>query len=230
MLARAARRRRRWYDLAGEGAGTGDHDQLPVAGAADCEGLVVCLLKDAHDVGHLRAAFGAGPPADHDSLADVGGGEPDLKPVAHAGQLSWGVAACRWGPTMLLPAGDDVAGVGGGDHHLVDPQVVVEEVPADGTSQTDQYTSATERGASPTPSILITSTCPSLVVTRAAALARRPAELARKGPRLPRGRGENSRRLITGRSCWPGPGESPASPPPGIARSPGARLGLRARR
>src|SRR5690242_10570188 len=61
MLAWAARRRCWWYDLAGERAGAGDHDQLPVAGAADGEGLVVCLLKDAQDVGHLRAAFGAGP-------------------------------------------------------------------------------------------------------------------------------------------------------------------------
>src|SRR5215470_13080333 len=109
MLAGAARRRCWWYDLAGERAGAGDHDQLPVAGAADCEGLVVCFLKNAQDVGHLRAAFGAGPPADHDPLADVGGGEPNLEPVAHAGHLSCGVAACRWGPTMPLPAGDDVA-------------------------------------------------------------------------------------------------------------------------
>lgn len=82
---------------------------MPVAGAADCEGLIVCLLKDAQDVGHLRAAFGAGPPADHDSLADVGGGEPDLEPVAHAGHLSWG-RRVSLGPTMPLPAGDDVVG------------------------------------------------------------------------------------------------------------------------
>ena len=95
MLARSAWRRCWWYDLAGERAGAGDHDQLPVAGAADGEGLVVCSLKNAQDVGHLLAAFWAGPPADHDPLADVGGGEPDLESVAHAGHLSWGVAACR---------------------------------------------------------------------------------------------------------------------------------------
>src|SRR5690348_12335364 len=99
MLAWAARRRCWWYDLAGERAGAGDHDQLPVAGAADCEGSVVGLLKDARDVGHLRAAFGAGPPADHDPLADVGGGEPDLEPVAHAGHLPpWCGASAVGGP------------------------------------------------------------------------------------------------------------------------------------
>jgi hypothetical protein len=42
------------------------------------------VLKDAKHVGHLGAAFLAGPPADHDSLADVGGCQPDLEPVAHA--------------------------------------------------------------------------------------------------------------------------------------------------
>ncbi len=73
MLAWAAWRRCWWYDLAGECAGAGDHGQLPVAGAADGEGLVVGLLKDAQDVGHLLAVIGAGPPADDDPLADVGG-------------------------------------------------------------------------------------------------------------------------------------------------------------
>jgi len=125
MLARAAWRRCWWYDLAGERAGAGDHDQLPVAGAADCEGLVVDLLKDAHDVGHLRAAFGAGPPADDDPLTDVGGGEPDFEPVAHAGHLlPWCGAFRRWGATMPLPAGDDVAG----DIFGVDPAARCHEI------------------------------------------------------------------------------------------------------
>src|SRR5215471_4965787 len=112
MLARSAWRRCWWYDLAGERAGAGDHDQLPVAGAADGEGLVVCFLKDAQDVGQLRAVFGAGPPADHDPLADVGGGEPDLEPIAHSGYRSQGGASCALvGRAMApLPAGDDVAG------------------------------------------------------------------------------------------------------------------------
>src|SRR5260221_11726350 len=92
MLARAAWRRCWWYALAGERAGAGDHDQLPVAGAADCEGFVVCFLKNAQAVGHLLAASWAGPPADHDPLADVGGGEPDLKPVAPTRPLSPGGA------------------------------------------------------------------------------------------------------------------------------------------
>ncbi len=85
---------------------------MAVAGAADCEGLVVCLLKDAQDVGHLRAAFGAGPPADHDPLADVGGCEPDLEPVAHAGHQSRGGPPCALVCRAMapLPAGDDVAG------------------------------------------------------------------------------------------------------------------------
>src|SRR5258708_2792828 len=112
MLARAAWRRCWWYDLAGERAGAGDHDQLPVAGAADCEGFVVCFLKNAQDVGHLLAACWAGPPADHDPLADVGGGEPDLKPVAQAGHLSRGGAPCALGGRAMAPAParEDVAG------------------------------------------------------------------------------------------------------------------------
>ena len=82
-LARSARRCR-WYDLAGERALAGDHDQLPVTGA-DREGLGVIVFENAQHVGHLLAVIWAGPPADHDPLADVGGGEPDMAAGAARG-------------------------------------------------------------------------------------------------------------------------------------------------
>jgi hypothetical protein len=49
--------RRRWYDLSGERARAGDHDQLPVAAAADLEELVVCFLEDSQHVGHQFAVI-----------------------------------------------------------------------------------------------------------------------------------------------------------------------------
>ena len=97
---------------------------------------------------------------------------------------------------------------------------------ADGTSQTDQYRSATDREASPTPSILITPTRPSLTVTRAAAPPGVPVTCT-EGPSAVFAitRGENSRRLITRRSGWPGPREIPRTPRR-VWRSPGGRSGL----
>ena len=77
------------------------------------------LLENAHDVGDLLAIIWAGPaPADNDPLTDVGGGEPDLEPVAHAGHLFRGAApgAAVGLATTPLPAGDvagEVAGVMG---------------------------------------------------------------------------------------------------------------------
>jgi hypothetical protein len=69
---------RRWHDLPGEGAPGRDNDQLPIAGA-HCEGTGVSLFEDAQDVSdHLAATSHGGAPPDHDPLADVGGGEPDL--------------------------------------------------------------------------------------------------------------------------------------------------------
>jgi hypothetical protein len=88
---------RRWHDLPGEGASGRDNDQLPVTGA-HCEGTGVSLLKNAQDVrDHLAAALCGPAPPDHDPLADIGGGEPDLKPVAHVGYLVAGWATCAAG-------------------------------------------------------------------------------------------------------------------------------------
>jgi hypothetical protein len=69
---------RRRHDLSGEGAPGRDNDQLPIAGAHR-EGTGVSLLKNAQDVGDRLAATLCGPaPPDHDPLADIGGGQPDL--------------------------------------------------------------------------------------------------------------------------------------------------------
>ena len=52
------------------------------------------LFEDAKDVGDLLAVIWAGPaPADNDPLTDVGPGEPDREPVAHAGHLFRGSPA-----------------------------------------------------------------------------------------------------------------------------------------
>src|SRR5947207_1849937 len=87
---------RRWrHHLPGKSAGGRDHDQRPVRGA-DREGSRVILLENAQDVGDLFAVTRAGPaPADYDPLADIGGCEADLEPVAHAGHLFPGRAAHR---------------------------------------------------------------------------------------------------------------------------------------
>ena len=62
-----------------------DHDQLPIRGPHG-EAIGVMLFEDAKDVGDLLAVIWAGPaPADNDPLTDVGPGEPDREPVAHAG-------------------------------------------------------------------------------------------------------------------------------------------------
>ena len=69
---------RRRHDLPADGAPGRDNDQLPVTGA-HCEGSGVSLLKNAEDVGDHLAATSRGPaPPDHDPLADIGEGEPDL--------------------------------------------------------------------------------------------------------------------------------------------------------
>jgi hypothetical protein len=48
-------------------------------GGADREGIGVILFENAQDVGDPLAAIRAAPaPADHDPLANIGGGEPDL--------------------------------------------------------------------------------------------------------------------------------------------------------
>ena len=58
-----------------------------------------------------RHHLGRQAPADNDPLADVGGGEPDLEPVAHAGHLHLGAAV---GLAMApLPAGSIAGGVAG---------------------------------------------------------------------------------------------------------------------
>src|SRR5690242_2670613 len=78
-------RRSRWYDLRGECALTGDHDELSVAAAADFEDLPVCFLQSAQNIGHESGAVQLWrPPADGDPFADVGGCDQDLEPVAHA--------------------------------------------------------------------------------------------------------------------------------------------------
>jgi len=83
---------RRRHDLPGESAPGRDNDQLPVT-SADGEGSGVSLLEDSQDVGdNLTAISGRPAPPDHDPLADIGGGEPDLKPVAHVGSLLAGWA------------------------------------------------------------------------------------------------------------------------------------------
>jgi hypothetical protein len=87
----------RRHDLPGEGAPGRDNNQRPVTGT-HCEGTSVSLLKDAQNVGNLLAATSCGPaPPDHDPLADISGGEPDLKPVAHVGSLLAGRADCETG-------------------------------------------------------------------------------------------------------------------------------------
>jgi hypothetical protein len=74
--------------LPGERALAGDDNELPVAAAADFEGLVVCFLKNAQHIGHQLAAIQlCWAPADRDPLADIGGCDPDFEPVAHAGHL-----------------------------------------------------------------------------------------------------------------------------------------------
>jgi hypothetical protein len=51
---------------------------LPGRGA-DREGIGVTVFENAQDAGDLLAAIRAAPaPADHDPLAGIGGGEPDL--------------------------------------------------------------------------------------------------------------------------------------------------------
>src|SRR5712691_7060381 len=95
---------RRWrHHLPGKSAGGRDHDQRPVRGT-DHEGSRVILLENAQDVGDLFAVTRAGPaPADHDPLADIGGCEADLEPVAHAGHLFPGWAArAGTGPTAQI--------------------------------------------------------------------------------------------------------------------------------
>src|SRR4029078_12916435 len=77
---------RRWRrHLPGKSAGGRDHDQAPVRGAYR-EGSRVVRLENAQDVGDLFAVTRAGPaPADHDPLADIGGGEEVLEQVTHSG-------------------------------------------------------------------------------------------------------------------------------------------------
>jgi hypothetical protein len=88
---------RRWHDLPGEGAPGRDNDQLPFTGA-HCERTGLSPFKDAQDVGDYLAATWCGPtPPDHDPLADIGRGEPDLKPVAHVGYLPADWATCAAG-------------------------------------------------------------------------------------------------------------------------------------
>jgi len=102
----------------GKSAGGRDHDQRPVRGAHR-EGSRVILLENAQDVGDLFAVTWAGPPpADHDPLADIGGCEADLEPVAHAGHLFPGWAARRRvpgpGPGAWIVAGLGAAAGSGG--------------------------------------------------------------------------------------------------------------------
>src|SRR5258708_23772184 len=74
---------RRWHHLSGEGASGWDHNQFPLTGA-DREGPGISLLKNAEHVGHLLAVTRSWPPADHDPLADIGGGEPHFHPAPPA--------------------------------------------------------------------------------------------------------------------------------------------------
>jgi hypothetical protein len=77
--------RSRWDCLAGQSTLGRNQHQFPVR-SADRERGGVAGLKRAQDVGDLFAiAWNRSPPADHHPLANIGGGEPDLVPVAHAG-------------------------------------------------------------------------------------------------------------------------------------------------
>ena len=88
MLWVPAWRRRWWYDFPGERTLAGDHHELPVAAAADLEALVVGVFENAQHIGHQLAAIQlCWAPADGDPLADIGGCDPDLEPVTHAGHL-----------------------------------------------------------------------------------------------------------------------------------------------
>src|SRR5216684_2020001 len=100
-----------WHYFPGQGSPGGDHDQSPVTGA-DREAMAVMLLENAHDVGDLLAIIWAGPaPADNDPLTDVGRGEPDLEPVAHAGHLFRCAApGAAVGLATKLSVSGDVAG------------------------------------------------------------------------------------------------------------------------
>jgi hypothetical protein len=104
-------RPRRRHDLPRKCPRVRDHDQLPIRGLHG-EAIGVMLFEDAKDVGDLLAVIWAGPaPADNDPLTDVGPGEPDREPVAHAGHLFRGLAARAAASlaTTPLPVGD-VAG------------------------------------------------------------------------------------------------------------------------
>jgi hypothetical protein len=74
--------------------------------------MAVMLLENAHDVSDLLAIIWAGPaPADNDPLTDIGRGEPDLEPVAHAGHLFRGAApGAAVGLATTPSAAGDVAG------------------------------------------------------------------------------------------------------------------------
>jgi hypothetical protein len=77
-LARPCRR----HDLPGQCPCARDHDQL-TSGGADSEGSRVGSYENAQDVGGFFAGTWVGSaPADHNSLAHVGGREPNFKPVA----------------------------------------------------------------------------------------------------------------------------------------------------
>jgi len=88
-------RARWWHHFPGEGAPGRNYDQSPVTGA-DREGLSVSPFKNAQHVGHLLGVTRSWrAPPDHDPPADVGGCQPDVKPVAHT--------------THPVPAADDAA-------------------------------------------------------------------------------------------------------------------------
>src|SRR6266849_8752854 len=80
-----------WHHFPGDGAPGGDHDEFPVP-RADREGPGVSLLENAQHVGHLLAVSRSWAPADHDPLADIGAGQPDLQPVPHTCHLLGGPA------------------------------------------------------------------------------------------------------------------------------------------
>ncbi len=83
VRASAAVRAPWWHHFPGEGAPGRNHDQGPVTGA-DREGLSVSPFKNAQHVGHLLGVTRSWrAPPDHDPPADVGGCQPDVKPVAH---------------------------------------------------------------------------------------------------------------------------------------------------
>ena len=54
----------------------------------------VVLLENAQDVSDLVAVPAGPTPADNHPLTDIGGCEPDLEPIAHAGHLFLGGAPC----------------------------------------------------------------------------------------------------------------------------------------